>query len=72
MGFIVGRNYRTNKLSKMSGGQTVTVVHRDGKVLEYTNIKNPWAYIKTVFKEDCDGSVLTAYVKDKRWRKKVY
>ena len=38
---------RTNPLSKVPGGETVTIIY-DGYVVEYTNIKNPATYITSV------------------------
>lgn len=43
---VVDQQYRTNRLSHVPGGATVTSIMRDGSHLEYPNIKNPDAYIR--------------------------
>ena len=63
MGFEVGDIYRTSELSLIPGGYTVCVreSYRDSyRVLEYTNIKKPHAYIRTVSK---NSNVLDAWIK---------
>jgi len=63
MGFIVEDKYRTNELSLIPGGYTVCVreiYRKSSRVLEYTKIKKPHAYIKTVSKTE---GVLSAWVK---------
>lgn len=40
---------RTNPLSIVPGGETVTIIY-DGYVVEYTNIKNPVQYVTSVRK----------------------
>lgn len=44
--FNVGDKFRTNELSKITGGSTVIVQYKNGRKLSYTNIKNAAAYIK--------------------------
>ena len=59
--FKVRQRFRTNDMSYMPGGCTVTVEMKNGQVLEYDNIKYPNRYINKVIKED--ANVVKAYVK---------
>jgi hypothetical protein len=43
---VVDQRYRTNRLSHLPGGSSVTSIMQDGSHLEYQNIKNPDAYIR--------------------------
>lgn len=64
MGFVVGDGYRTNPLSVTPGGVTVIVVESNGRVVEYPNIKKPYAYIKTIQKNN--PSIIDAYIKGEK------
>jgi len=51
---------RTNSLSKVEGGSTVTIIY-EGYRVDYTNIKNPIRYLETVFaktKEEIIGVLI--------------
>lgn len=48
--FKVGDKYRTNPLSHQPGGTSVIVLYHNGKKMEYTKVKHPYAFIKTVKK----------------------
>lgn len=65
----VGREFRTNPLSKTDGGVTVIVERRnelDGgvNILEYTDVKYPDSFIKAIYRKDVRKLVIAAYVKD--------
>jgi len=60
MGFKVGDEYRTSELSLIPGGYTVCV-REEGRVLEYTNVKKPYAYIRSILK---NPGVLDAWIKN--------
>ena len=45
----VAREYRTNPLSHIPGGNDIVVEYHDGRVFGYDWIKNPSAYISTFF-----------------------
>jgi uncharacterized protein YuzB (UPF0349 family) len=64
----VGREFRTNPLSKTEGGVTVVVERkneRDGGVdiLEYTDVKFPDKFIEAIHRKDKYKLVIAAYVK---------
>ena len=61
MGFIVGDKYRTNELSLIPGGYTVCVRETNNKVLEYTNVKKPHAYIRSIANSP---KVMDAWIKE--------
>jgi len=61
MAFKVGQKYRTNILSFQEGGHTVIVQRRDGKRLEYNNVKFPEAYIGKLRK---NPNVKDAWIKE--------
>jgi hypothetical protein len=44
--------HRTNELSLVPGGGTVTVKYEDGRVLSYDKIKNTTAYVNRLSKLD--------------------
>lgn len=48
----VSSRHRVNPLSLTPGGSTVTVIHENGTQLNYSNIKNPQAYIDKVVASD--------------------
>jgi hypothetical protein len=58
--YKVKPEYRTNPMSKKTGGVTVVVEFKDGTSLEYDNIKNPIAYINKV---QFDANIVNAYIK---------
>ena len=60
MGFIVGDKYRTNELSLTPGGYTICVKETSGKILEYINVKKPYAYIR---KASENPNVVDAWIK---------
>ena len=60
MGFQVGDQYRTNELSLVPGGYTVCVRESNGRVYEYTRIKKPYAYIRTLSNK---ANILDAWIK---------
>ena len=47
----VGDDYRTNELSMIPGGSTVTIVHANGKSLSYDKIKNVDSYANKAKKD---------------------
>lgn len=49
---IVADRFRTNPLSTVPGGTTVTVVYSNGSKCVYKNVKNPWAYSSKIKKQD--------------------
>ena len=59
-GFRVGDQYRTNDLSFVPGGVTIIVDYKDGRRLEYDNIKYPKSYINKSLK---NNAVKAAYIK---------
>ena len=63
MGFKVGDDYRTNPISVTPGGVTVTTINEKGQVLDYENIKQPYAYIKTALK---NPDIIKAYIKKRK------
>lgn len=54
----VPEKYRTNPLSLKEGGSNVIVEYYENKILGYSNIKLPSAYIKKIFKKE----ILNIYV----------
>lgn len=60
MGFKVADEFRTHPWSLVKGGQIVVVEMEDGSILEYSNIKNLHAYMKTTLKNPI---VKRAYIK---------
>lgn len=50
MGYKVKQEYRTNDLSHKPGGVTIEVERVDGKRFEYTNVKNPNAYMSVLMR----------------------
>ncbi len=44
----VGDQYRTNQLSLVPGGKTVTVIYESGNQLVYDKVKSPGKYIKAI------------------------
>jgi len=46
--FSAGNNFRTNPLSLVKGGKTVTITYKNGTTTSYANIKNPTAYIAKI------------------------
>lgn len=54
----VRNKYRTNPLSLKTGGSNIVVEYHENKILGYSNIKVPSAYIKKIFKKE----VLNIYI----------
>ena len=54
--------FRTNELSLLPGGKTVTITHNDGREFIYDKIKNPDRYIRNIFlySEDKDTIIRVA------------
>lgn len=50
---VVADQYRTNELSLIPGGSTVTAVYKNGKRRAYKKVKRPAAYAETI-KKDLD------------------
>jgi len=50
-----------NNLSFLNDTRTVCVKMADGNIIEYNNVKNPWAYIKKVKK---NVNVINAWCKN--------
>ncbi len=46
--FKVGDEFRTNSLSLIPGGKTVTVIYSSGVQLVYDKVKSPGKYIKAI------------------------
>jgi len=61
MGFTVGDQYRTNELSLVPGGYTICVRYADGREMEYTKVKKPHAYIRTLSR---NPNVMDAWLKE--------
>ncbi len=61
MGFKVGDKYRTNPLSFKPGGYTVVVELDNGRQFEYTKVKYPVTYIKTIKR---NKNVRKVWIKD--------
>ena len=62
--YKVNRQYRTHEYSKVDGGVTVVVEYKDKtkSAREYTDVKNPAAFIKAIYRNDVNGEVDKAYV----------
>lgn len=50
--FKVPKDRRTHPLSHSDGGCTVVVEYKDGKKLEYEDVKFPDHYIESVWRKD--------------------
>ena len=50
---VVADRYRTNELSLIPGGSTVTAVYKNGKKRAYKKVKKPEAYAERI-KKDLD------------------
>ena len=57
----VKNKYRTNSLSLKKGGSNIIVEYYDNKILGYSNIKLPSAYIEKIFKKE----ILNIYIEPK-------
>jgi hypothetical protein len=63
----VGDEFRTNDLSLIPGGKTVTVIYQNGKKLIYDKVKSPGKYIKSIAnKESLNGSIAQILVNGKQ------
>jgi hypothetical protein len=63
----VGDEFRTNDLSLIPGGKTVTVIYQNGKKLIYDKIKSPGKYIKSISeKVSTDGKIVEILVNGKQ------
>lgn len=51
MAHRVNEEYRTNELSLIPGGDSLTIHHKDGKKLTYDKIKNIQAYAKKAMQD---------------------
>jgi tRNA G37 N-methylase Trm5 len=59
-------DYRTNELSLIPGGKTVTVTYDNGAKFIYDKVKNPGKYIKSISeKEDAKGLIVRIEVDGK-------
>ena len=59
----VADRYRTNELSLIEGGFTVTVYYKDNRILVYDKIKNPKAYVAKLPEKEIDRYEISPYAK---------
>lgn len=56
--FYVGDRYRTNDLSLIEGGYTITITYTNGQELVYDRIKNPDYYLNMIDESDIDDVIV--------------
>lgn len=64
---IVKDEFRTNELSFVPGGSTVTAVYKNGKNRVYTKVKKVESYVRAIIRDNSD--VVEVLVNDKSYWK---